>query len=143
MTKCCGCLHFSGHGHPNYLTFEDFSGGLHWLGVDNLKNLISSGVKGGGAPFKFVFVSACHSGLAGRTFVSAGVPHVVCCHQESELMDSAALAFTRAFYLALAVGRTVKDSFEIGKQAVNVSPTVPNSEEEMKKFVLLPEDGNH
>jgi len=58
-------------------------------------------------------------------------------------MDCAALAFTRQFYLALAIGRTVKDAFEIGRQAVAVSPAVPNSDEEMKKFVLLPADGDH
>ena len=143
MTKCCGCLHYSGHGNPNFLTFEDGKGGLHWLEVNQLKDLISNGVKGGGAPFTFVFVSACHSGLAGETFVNAGVPHVVCCKQESQLMDSAALAFTRAFYLALAIGRTVKDSFEIGRQAVAVAPSVPDSDQEMTKFVLLPKNGKH
>ena len=54
MTKNCGCLHFSGHGHPEYLTFEDGRGGLHWLGVDQLKDLISNGVEGGGVPFVFL-----------------------------------------------------------------------------------------
>ena len=196
ITKGCGCLHFSGHGHPNFLTFEDGSGGIHWLGVEQLKALISGGVVEGNPPFNFVFVSACHSALAGQTFVDSGVPHgkrccvhffgescvikltyfcllplivtrhstkppiqkhthnntiplhqffppVVCCQQEAQLMDSAALSFTRAFYLALAFGRTVKDSFEIGKQAVSCSPTVPNPVGEMEKFMLLPEDGNH
>ena len=80
---------------------------------------------------------------AGQTFVDAGVPHVVCCQQEAQLMDNAALSFTRAFYLALAFGRTVKESFDIGKQAVLNSPTVPNATVEMEKFMLLPEDGNH
>lgn len=58
-------------------------------------------------------------------------------------MDRAALSFTRAFYLALAFGRTLKDSFEIGKHAVLSSATVPKPDEEMAKFMLLPEDGNH
>ena len=142
-TKGCGCLHYSGHGHPTHLTFEDGSGGIHWLEVDQLKDLILAGSENGRPPFNFVFVSACHSFLAGQTFVDAGVPHVVCCQQEAQLMDNAALSFTRAFYLALAFGRTVKESFEIGKQAVLNSPTVPNADVEMKKFMLLPEDGNH
>jgi hypothetical protein len=142
-TKGCGCLHYSGHGHPTHLTFEDGSGGIHWLEVDQLKDLILAGSESGKPPFNFVFVSACHSFLAGQTFVDAGVPHVVCCQQEAQLMDNAALSFTRAFYLALAFGRTVKESFEIGKQAVLNSPTVPNANVEMEKFLLLPEDGNH
>ena len=140
MTKRCSCLHYSGHGHPTYLPLENGKGGPHWLEVNVLEDLI---VQGGGAPFKFVFVSACHSGLAGETFASAGVPHVVCCQQESELKDAAALAFTRQFYLALAVGHTVKESFEQGCKAVRATPNLRNAEEEMKKFVLLPRDGNH
>lgn len=140
MTKRCSCLHYSGHGHPTYLPLENGKGGPHWLEVNVLKDLI---VQGGGAPFKFVFVSACHSGLAGETFASAGVPHVVCCQQESELKDTAALAFTRQFYLSLAVGHTVKDSFDQGCKAVRATPNLRNAEREMKKFVLLPRDGNH
>ena len=143
MTRGFKCLHFSGHGHPNCLTFEDGSGGIHWFSVDQLKALVSGGVEGGKPPFEFVFVSACHSALAGQTFVECGVPHVVCCQQESQLMDRAALSFTRAFYLALAVGRTVKDAFEIGKHAVSSSATVLKPDEEMEKFVLLPDGGNH
>lgn len=143
MTRGVKCLHFSGHGHPYCLTFEDGSGGIHWVSVDQLKTLISGGLGNGQPPFQFVFVSACHSALAGHTFIDCGVPHVVCCQQESQLMDRAALSFTRAFYLALAIGRTVKESFEIGRNAVSCAATVPNAGEEMAKFMLLPEDGNH
>ncbi|KAL7550485.1 hypothetical protein ACHAWF_013717 [Thalassiosira exigua] len=144
MTRGRKCLHFSGHGHPYCLTFEDGSGGIHWFSVEQLKALLSGGgLEEGEPPFTFVFVSACHSALAGNTFVECGVPHVVCCQQESQLMDRAALSFTRAFYLALAVGRTVKDAFEIGKHAVLSSATVVKPDEEMEKFMLLPEDGNH
>eukprot|EP00980_Cylindrotheca_fusiformis_P029823 scaffold23911_cov127-Cylindrotheca_fusiformis.AAC.3 len=141
LTKRCSCLHYSGHGHPsNFLPFEDGMGGPNWLNVQDIKELI---VRDGVAPFKFVFVSACHSGLAGETFASAGVPHVVCCRQESELKDTAALAFTRSFYLALAVGQTVKESFEQGCKAVRATPNLKDPEKEMDKFVLLPKDGNH
>jgi len=140
LTKRCSCLHYSGHGHPNFLPFEDGMGGPNWLDVQDIKELI---LRDGVAPFKFVFVSACHSGLAGETFASAGVPHVVCCKQESELKDTAALAFTRSFYLALAVGQTVKESFEQGCKAVRATPNLSDPDREMEKFVLLPKDGNH
>jgi hypothetical protein len=139
-TKRCSCLHYSGHGHQSFLPFEDGKGGPHWLSVQDIKGLI---VSNGQAPFKFVFVSACHSGLAGETFASAGVPHVVCCRQESELKDTAALAFTRQFYLALAVGHTVRESFDQGCKAVRATPNLRDPEQEMGKFVLLPKDGNH
>lgn len=51
--------------------------------------------------------------------------------------------YRRTFYLALAKGWTVKESFEMGRQAVAVSPAVSNPEEEVKKFVLLPQKGDH
>jgi len=140
LTKRCSCLHYSGHGHPHFLPFEDGMGGPNWLNVQDIKELI---VRDGNAPFKFVFVSACHSGLAGETFASAGVPHVVCCQQESELKDTAALAFTRSFYLALAIGQTVQEAFEQGCKAVRATPNLRDPEKEMEKFVLLPRDGNH
>lgn len=140
MAKRCSCLHYSGHGHQQYLPFEDGSGGPYWFKVDQFKSLIE---KEGTAPFRFVFVSACYSYLAGETFASAGVPHVVCCQQESELKDTAALAFTRQFYLALAIGHTVKQSFDQGCKAVRATPNLRNPDQEMKKFLLLPEDGNH
>lgn len=140
LTKRCSCLHYSGHGHPHFLPFEDGMGGPNWLNVQDIKELI---VRDGEAPFKFVFVSACHSGLAGETFASAGVPHVVCCQQEQELKDTAALAFTRSFYLALAVGNTVKESFDQGCKAVRATPNLKDPDKEMEKFVLLPRDGNH
>lgn len=140
MTKRCSCLHYSGHGHPSYLPFEDGGGGPNWFKVEDIQRLIA---RDSAAPFKFVFVSACHSGLAGETFASAGVPHVVCCQQEFELKDTAALAFTRQFYLSLVVGHTIKESFEQGCKAVRATPNLKDSELEMRKFLLLPKDGNH
>ncbi len=140
LTRRCSVLHYSGHGHQSFLPFEDGMGGPNWLSVQDIKELI---LQDGMVPFKFVFVSACHSGLAGETFATAGVPHVVCCKQESELKDTAALAFTRSFYLALLMGHTVKESFDQGCKAVRATPNLRDSSEEMKKFVLLPEDGDH
>lgn len=140
LTRRCSVLHYSGHGHQSFLPFEDGMGGPNWLSVQDIKELI---LQDGIVPFKFVFVSACHSGLAGETFATAGVPHVVCCKQESELKDTAALAFTRSFYLALLMGHTVKESFDQGCKAVRATPNLRDSDKEMKKFVLLPEDGDH
>jgi len=140
LTRRCSVLHYSGHGHKSFLPFEDGMGGPNWLSVQDIKELI---LQDGAVPFKFVFVSACHSGLAGLTFASAGVPHVVCCKQEFELKDTAALAFTRSFYLALLMGHTVKESFDQGCKAVRATPNLRDSDEEMKKFVLLPKNGDH
>lgn len=132
-TRRCGCLHFLGHGYPNYLIFEDGRGGAHFLRADELLDPVHS------EPFKLVFVSACPSSFMGRAFVNAGVPHVVCCDHEEELRDDAALAFTQAFYHALAEMYTVEAAFFKARSAVSKRFL----REEAKKFLLLPEDGNH
>ena len=70
----CRSLHFSGHGHPQYLNFEDGRSGLQLVNVDMLSSLLGAG----GLRLDFVFVSACHSRKTGEAFIAAGVPHVVC-----------------------------------------------------------------
>lgn len=80
-SRRCSCIHYSGHGYPKHLAFENGMGGLHWLSVEQLKNVISSG-SGGEAPFNFVFVSACYSLNIGQTFVDAGT----CVHEQEFLM---------------------------------------------------------
>jgi hypothetical protein len=138
----CGCLHYSGHGHPSQtdLPFENGKGSPHWINVETLRRVVE---RRQGQPFKLVFVSACYSRLAGERFVDAGVPHVVCCRQDSEVKDAAAIAFTRQFYVCLALGHTVQESFEEGCNAVLCLPSLRNPTEEMQKFILLPEGGSH
>ncbi len=139
VTLGCRALHFSGHGHPEWLNFEDGKSGLQLVTVETLRNLCGAGV----SKLDFVFVSACHSKNTGEAFAAAGVPHVVCVSIDAQLLDTAATTFTRAFYLSLAVGNTVRQSFDIGRQAVVASPTVPNSSSERDKFLLLPEGALH
>jgi hypothetical protein len=76
-------LHFSCHGHPHYLAMDDWWGRLQCLKVSNLKDWIYHD----GRSLRFVFVSAaCHSNSIGQAFIEAGVPHVVCCSQDSGLL---------------------------------------------------------
>ena len=70
----CRALHYSAHGHPDLLAFEDGRGGLHPMPPDLLRALFAAG---GTQSVQLVFVSACHSRRAGEAFVAAGVPHVV------------------------------------------------------------------
>ena len=157
LTYGCYALHFSGHGYPDYLTFEDGAGGVNEMHHEKIYELVdaalgTSGISQQSDPssscpsLRFVFVSACQSHLSGLAFVKAGVPHVVCTKNGSELLDSAALCFEQAFYEALAAGRTVADSFAIGREAVASSPHIKNASFEADMFLLLPEaphDGRH
>uniref|UniRef100_A0A7R9WG95 CHAT domain-containing protein n=1 Tax=Pseudictyota dubia TaxID=2749911 RepID=A0A7R9WG95_9STRA len=137
----CRALHFSCHGGCEGLYFEDgLQGKAHAVMAHNLQNLITAG----GVKIQFVFVFACHSRKVGEAFLNAGVSHVVCCCQDKPLMDQTATVFCRDFYAALACDRTLREAFESGRQAVKTSAVVENSEEEMNKLLLLPEDGtNH
>lgn len=139
VTLGCKALHFSGHGHPDWLNFEDGRSGLQIVTVERLEKLCSAG----GIKLDFVFVSACYSRKAGEAFAAAGVKHVVCVSVDAQLLDTAATIFTRAFYLALVVGENVDKAFEIGQNAVAASPSVPNSMKEQDKFLLLPQDKPH
>jgi hypothetical protein len=132
----CRALHFSGHGIPRGLCFEDGRGGLQVVRVAQLRDLLGAG----GLSLQFVFVSACYSMEIGEAFVRAGVPHVVCVKVDTKIQDAAAIAFTRAFYVAFLSGKTVKASFAIAKEALKASPYVPNSLLEGPKFVLLPDE---
>jgi hypothetical protein len=77
----CRALHFSGHGHPNCLNFEDGRSGLQLLSNEALKDLVNAG----GLKLEFLFVSACHSRRTGEAFVDAGVRHVVCVKVEEKV----------------------------------------------------------
>ena len=165
VTLGCRAIHYSGHGSPDCLSFEDGMGGLHIVQADTLRRLCAAGRGRGRARSKvdklekqatiadiasdtgchgvhFVFVSACYSRHAGEAFVAAGVPHVICARVDAQLQDTAALAFTQAVYLSLAVGDTVREAFEIGLQAVSSAPNIQSAEREMDKFVLLPAVGD-
>ena len=96
-------LHFSCHGHPEYLAIENGWGAMHKLPVEGLRDWI----KAGGDNLLFVFVSACHSRAAGDAFVAAGVKHVVCFQRNDQRILNVVLSsidFARAFYQALANG---------------------------------------
>jgi len=69
---------------------------------------------------------------------------VVCCqHDNLKLRDTAAIEFASAFYRNLACGRNLDEAFEQGRLEVMNSDSILNAENEMKKFVLLPQDGQH
>eukprot|EP00428_Durinskia_dybowskii_P077265 CAMPEP_0170354716 /NCGR_PEP_ID=MMETSP0117_2-20130122/257_1 /TAXON_ID=400756 /ORGANISM="Durinskia baltica, Strain CSIRO CS-38" /LENGTH=1034 /DNA_ID=CAMNT_0010608705 /DNA_START=686 /DNA_END=3790 /DNA_ORIENTATION=+ len=131
----CKALHFSGHGIPKGLCFEDGRMGLHVVKVSQLKDLLGAG----GLQLQFVFVSACYSMEIGEAFVKAGVPHVVCVKVDTKIQDAAAIAFTRAFYVALLSGKTVKNAFAIAREALKLSPYVSDRVLEGDKFILLPD----
>lgn len=116
------------------MLFEDGKGGAHFLSSSDLSRLLIQA-----EPFKFVFVSACYSQSIGQAFVNAGVKHVVCCEQDSELNHSVTADFTFSFYDALSKDFSVKLAFRSARNFVAISC----SEEEADKYKLLPENEDH
>ena len=126
-------IHYSGHGIPGELVFEDGRGGIHHVDVDLLKPFFSAG----GVQTKLVFVGTCHSEAAGRKFVEAGVPHVIAV--SDRVADISSRIFAQHLYFALFSGKkTVREAFDIACNMIMVleggKPT------DKKKFILLPED---
>lgn len=123
-------LHYSGHGFKDGSLSLENLGALQMLGVDDLEEYVSNGSK----TLQLVFVSSCYSRKAGDAFVAGGVPHVVCVEQDTQLPDDVAIEFTWSFYLQLALGRTVRQAFNMAKTAVKIALDKKDA-----KFVLLPE----
>jgi hypothetical protein len=136
-------LHFSCHGDPEYLAIEDGWGELQPLEVERLKEWISHD---GGQSLQFVFVSACHSRSIGEAFIKAGVPHVVCCRQDSHMIRAdAAIEFEKAFYRALACGKLLQEAFDLACQEILACPALAwqDRQEEVQKFCILPRSASH
>mmetsp|Transcript_7491 Transcript_7491/g.10548 ORF Transcript_7491/g.10548 Transcript_7491/m.10548 type:complete len:1407 (-) Transcript_7491:707-4927(-) len=138
ITLGCQVLHYSGHGQRNNLVFEDNEAKAQLLEVKALRKLFEVG--NSCRTVKVVFVAACYSEASGNAFVGAGVKHVIAVRIDQSLEDKAAIIFTKQFYLALTNDHTVKEAFDIAKEAVK-SSSVGSAESE--KFLLLPKDKNH
>ncbi|CCI50258.1 unnamed protein product [Albugo candida] len=140
VTMGCRALHLSGHGDENHLYFEDGLGLVHPIPHISLKELFSAGKK---APLRHVFLSACSSAPLANALVSCGIPHVIAVRTSQKVEDHAAIEFTRSFYLALATGKSVQNSFTIAREAVSKSHNIKGPSKVALKFILLPEHGDH
>ncbi|KDO34206.1 hypothetical protein SPRG_19045 [Saprolegnia parasitica CBS 223.65] len=140
MTLGCRALHFSGHGGPKCLYFEDQESAVHPMVADELRRSFFGGPN---SPLRLVVVQACHSQYCASAFLQCGIPHVIAVKVEERLEDQAAIVFTKNFYLALGQGKSVAESFEIGRHAVSVYPHLPHAIKAASKFQLLPEGDDH
>lgn len=128
-------LHISCHGNPKQLAFENGWGRAIFIPTSSIKQWVASSSK----ELSFVFVSACNSYAVGKAFEEAGVPHVVCCHKETTILNSAiAYKFTKCLYQALAWGKTLREAFDLATQELSIY-----SSYESQQYCLLPEDGDH
>lgn len=123
-------IHYSGHGAPDLLAFENENGGFIPLGGELLKNLLRAGDRN--VRTKVVFVSACHSESAGCKFVDAGIEHVIALKNDERVTDRLSRDFAYRFYFELVRGGTVQYSFDTAAQLHGET-----------KFLLLPSNTSH
>lgn len=84
-----------------------------------------------------VFVAACKSEFVGRIFQIAGAKHVICVREGSEVLDEAALIFTRNFYAQIFKGSLICEAFKLAKAAVEFQINIGSSN--MFKMLLVEE----
>lgn len=98
-------VHFSGHGEPGGVYFESADGNAHPVDTSRLIRMLTEH-----RPRCLVF-NACHTAdmlTPIRNHDSA--PHVIA--MQGQTAEHASIEFSRAFYAALAYGRSVRPAFE-------------------------------
>ena len=115
--------HFTGHGRgfklSNSITLGlmDAHGKPTIIPQDTIVDLALSSSQNKGGKLRLVFLNACSSGDLGRKLIiDASIPYVVC--WDTVVDDSAALAFAKGFWLAIARGQSIDESFRAGKLCV-------------------------
>jgi len=104
-------LHFSGHGASGALCFEDNQGNAADVSDQAFAELIELNR----GYVRCVVLNACYSRSV-TDLIKGYVDCVIGC--ESSIADDAAIAFTRAFYRALAHGESYEKAFRFGKNEV-------------------------
>lgn len=143
-------LHYSGHGHEEFLAFEDGRGGMQPVNGKVFEDAIRMA-----GSFKLGIVSACHSENIARSLVAGGVPHVIAIELSQPVMDFSAKVFIEAFLNFLLSGQSVNFAYTMAKMVVQTNPQLdnlkPSLEEQAKiegeefvpeeeKFILLPKE---
>jgi len=89
-------IYISAHANEQYLAFEqgdkDF-GRVNRVWLEDLEGLISKNKKA----CKLVVLLACDCEEAGKVFIKAGIPHVVCIRNGCDVKESVVQAFTEYF----------------------------------------------
>ncbi len=105
-------VHFSGHGGGDEgLVFEDESGELQFVSGEAIAQLFSMF----SANIECVVLNACYSEVQAKQ-IAQHIPHVV--GMKKEIGDRAAIAFSIGFYDGLLAGRSIKDAYRLGCNAI-------------------------
>lgn len=110
-------LHISGHGHRDgSLVFEGEGRTPRTVRVDAFVNLIKLA---GSDRLRLVVLNTCHSAPLAKELTEAGVVDFAVGMSDA-IHDDAAIHFGEALYRALANGRSVSDSVELGRNQIQL-----------------------
>ncbi|MEO0473607.1 MAG: CHAT domain-containing protein [Bacteroidota bacterium] len=95
-------FHYGGHANDLRLVLSDAGGKF---GINGFASFLSQ-QKG----LELVFMNACATAAQEKPLAEAGIPRLIL--TQSNIQDSVALNFARHFYLSLASGQTIGQSFQ-------------------------------
>jgi CHAT domain-containing protein len=101
-------IHFAGHANEDSLIFEDEKGNSTTVPL----SAVSEAVRRQPA-LKVVILNGCETG---KNLTSSIAPHTVAMSEAVD--DDAAIEFTRGFYDALVLDKSIKAAYEEGLTAV-------------------------
>ena len=99
-----------------FLMFENEHGSGDLVSANELGQFMSQASE----KIDVVFVAACESEGIGKTFHRYGASHVICVMQNSQVLDSAAIDFTKSFYDSLFKGEEVCAAYDLALQSVTL-----------------------
>jgi CHAT domain len=127
-------VHFSGHGSPSSeIILEGRDGGIRPVSIAALANLFNI-LKD---EISCVVLNACYSEQQARAIAE---PIECVIGMSKAVGDSSAIAFSSAFYRALAYGKTVKEAFDLGCSQIDLHGL--NYAEVPKLFTQNTDSGN-
>ena len=118
-------VHFTGHGAPDGLVFEDSEGNSDLVGAKSLGQFFSVF----GPELKCVVLNAAYSSRIAQE-ISKSVGTAI--GMSSGISDRGSIAFSSAFYEALGAGRDVRFAFELARTSLQMEE--PNSENKPEIF---------
>ena len=104
-------FHYAGHAGPNGLLLESSSGEARLAHAEGLARFL--GRQGG---LQLVVLNGCSTRPQVAELLESGVPSVVATARP--IIDEVAREFAVAFYSQLAVGRNLRDAFELARERV-------------------------
>ena len=107
-------VHFSGHGDPAGLVFQDDRGNGRIVDPSLLAQHLGTMA----APLRCLVLNACFSAEIASAFEPYAAVIIGC---DGSIDDDAAITFASAFYVAMASGHDFGDCFEIAKREVEMA----------------------